>query len=129
MVMGMAQNDTKKKIRPSMAKKIGEKKLREMRQDQRLSLIESAGYNVLWARPNSADPQTGQGIGKEAKTQNFSYGGLGLLTAESLKPLEIIQLNLSFSHLGVTIPTIAEVVWAGRRPGNGLYRIGLRYLL
>lgn len=124
MLMDLTQNDTKKKIRPSAVKR-----LRDMRQTRRLPLIENAAYSTLWAQKNSDNSDNGQGTGKEAQTLNFSDGGIGLLTSEVLEPLEIVQLNLSLSRFGIAIPTITEVVWADRRPVNGLYRIGLRYLL
>jgi hypothetical protein len=122
MLMNVSQDGTKEKARTSTVRKF-----KEMRQARRLSLNENVVYHTLWTRPN---PFTnGQASGKEAQTLNFSNGGIGLLTTEALKPLEIIQVNLTFSHSGVTIPTIAEVVWAGRRSLNGLYPVGLRYLL
>lgn len=124
MLMDLTQNDTKKKIRPSAVKR-----LRDMRQTRRLPLAENVDYNTLWAQKYSADSDNEQSTGKEAQTLNFSDGGLSLLTSEALKPLEVVQLNLSLSRFGIAIPTIAEVIWADRRSVDGLYRIGLRYLL
>jgi len=100
-----------------------------MRQTRRLPLTENVAYNTLWAQKNSDNSDNGEGTGKEAETLNFSGGGIGLMTSEALKPLEVVQLNLSLSRFGIAIPTIAEVIWADRRSVNGLYRIGLRYLL
>jgi hypothetical protein len=124
MVMGMAQSEVKRRTNQPPVKR-----LREMRESRRLSQTENAAYNTLWARQNSANSDNGQGAGKEAHTQNLSNGGICLVTQEPLKPLEVIQVKLSFSQFNITIPTIAEVVWASGRSGNGLYRIGLRYLL
>src|SRR5258705_11348554 len=124
MVMRMTPNDSKRRTNPPPVKK-----LREMRQTRRLSQTENVAYNTLWARQNSVNSDNGEGTGKEAHTQNFSNGGICLVTQEPLKPLEVVQVKLSFSQFSITITTIAEVVWAGRRSGNGLYRIGLRYLL
>ena len=124
MVMGMEQSDVKRRTNPPPVKR-----LREMRESRRLSQTENVVYNTLWARQNSANFDNGQGAGKEAHTQNLGNGGICLVTQEPLKPLEVIQVKLSFSQFNITIPTVAEVVWASRRSGNGLYRIGLRYLL
>jgi len=124
MMMGMAQVDTKKKAQLSTVKR-----LRELRLSKRLSANENVTYTMLWAKQSLVDSDNDRDIEIEAQAQNFSDGGVGLLTSEALKPLEIIQLNLSFSSFGITIPTIAEVVWAGRKSANGLYRVGLRYLL
>jgi hypothetical protein len=123
MVMGVTFEDTKSKIVPSKAKKP-----KDMRQGQRLSLVENVTYNVLWSQ-SSDKSHYDQRIGKGAQTRNFSEGGIGLLTPEALKRSEILQLKLFFSEFGVTIPMIAEVVWTGRKSAGGLYRIGLRYLL
>ncbi len=101
-----------------------------MREAQRFSLSERAAYNALWVHQNSTNPLGGQDIRKEAQTHNVSDGGICLLTTEALKPLETVQLNIFFySRVGISIPTIAEVIWMNRRSGKGLYRIGLRYLI
>src|SRR5262249_40895420 len=98
MLMSVSHNGAKEKTRTSTVKKV-----REMRHAQRLSLNENAMYQTLWNRPNPFEFKNGQGIGKEARTQDFSNGGIGLLTSEPLQPMEIIQIELNFSDTGVTI--------------------------
>jgi hypothetical protein len=124
MVMGMAPRADEEKIRPLTVKKHG-----EMRQARRFPLSERVSYDFLWKSRNSSSAPKSQGIRKEAEAQNLSNGGICLLTIEALKTSEVLQLNLFVSRFGISIPTVAEVVWTSRRSGKGPYRAGLRYLL
>ena len=100
------------------------RKVKDRRQYDRIPAEGKVGY----AR---SVPQRRQGLKKiqgEGQLKDLSNGGFCLLTQERLSPNQFIKVTVPAQLPGLSIPTLAYVMWTRPVRGKGHYAAGLSFL-
>ena len=65
----------------------------------------------------------------DAEMLDISAGGLCIKADKIIEPGKVVRLKVSLDGMGVHVPSIAEVKWAGSAEGRDEFEMGLQFLV